>query len=368
MKRTREDFTPVKSFVHGYLKAEKVTECREFFKFIDELEKEYDKENGIGFFANREWFMRAFMEKRLYSLHMKENDSMFKHHAQQDPLFISNSFYVLPCLCVVTKERRDTVEILWTAKRARNNGFATALLEELGARYVIGILPDGDETFWQYRDCDVIHQIKPSFQSISVWPPLYHNDDDDDDDETSLDPLEDSSEEEDYTKSDSLVDVMIYKSWLIGDLLDNISDVQQYISSLLRLVYYNNVSFKPIDPSFWTSVYGVMSQKRIEAQEFKADLYQRRILDHNEYYGQFTKDVDNIVRNKTMLISRPYHLVQHRYDTLKSIAARYNIHFHAEPCRYRNNDNAWLIIIMDSGINQEKAISFARTIDYENAL
>ena len=365
MKRKSEPITG-KSFEHGRLISKKLTDRREFFEFLDELEKDYDKQNNVGLYKNRTWILQTFIEKRLYVLKMRENDSMFTHSAQRDPLFVANTFYVLPCLCIVAKERKDTVEMIWTAKRARRQGFVTALLEELEIQYAVGIVP-GSEAFWQDRDIKVVCAVKPSFHLIATWPPLssYKNDDDDDDEE-SLDELYDSSEEEGEVLSETLEDTMIHKTWLLGNVID-IKDIEHYIASLLRLVYYEQVEFRPIDPSFWTSIYGIMSTQRIETQQYKSELGQAsRMIDHTKYYGQFIKDVDNIVRNKTMMISRPYHLYQDEYKQLELTAAKHHIRMYAEPCRFRNNGNAWCILFMDSGINKEKAIRFARSLDYEN--
>ena len=165
MKRLLEKDTVTPNFVHGYLRSEKVTDRRDFFKFLDELEAEQDKVTGIGFYGNREIFLQAFMEKRLYTLHMRENDSMFNNRAQRDPLFLKNTFYILPCLCIVTKERRDTVDILWVAKRARNNGFGTALLEDLNILYVLEIV-NNTEKFWENRGITYIPGIKQSYKAI----------------------------------------------------------------------------------------------------------------------------------------------------------------------------------------------------------
>lgn len=368
MKRTLEkDIVPAKSFEHGITIAKKVTDDREFFKFIDELEADHDKVNGVGFYGNREMFLKAFREKRLYSLHMRENDSMYRHRAQRDPLFVKNTFYVLPCLCVVTKERRDTVDILWTAKRARNQGFGTSMLEDLGIRYVTEIVNNTEE-FWENRGIVNVRGMKMSFQSIISGNSFLCDDSEGvEEDEHSLESLCDSSEEEDEVHSDSLTDIIIHKIWLMSDLLA-IKDVEHFVMLLLRQAYFRIVEFKEIDPQFWSSVYGIMSNKRISVQGYKStSLSSSSLCDHPLWYGQFVQDADNITRNKVMMICRPYHCREAQLSLFKSsVLLHGNLRVHAERIRYRNNENAWLIVIMDTGINTEKAVDFARLVDREN--
>lgn len=368
MKRTIEnDIVPAKSFEHGITIAKKVIDDREFFKFIDELEADHDKVSGIGFYGNREMFLKAFREKRLYSLHMRENDSMFRRGAQCDPLFITNTFYVLPCLCIVTKERRDTVDILWIAKRARNQGFGTAMLEDLGIRYVTEIVNNTEE-FWENRGIVNVHGMKMPFKSIiSGNSFLSHTERVEEEEESSLESLCDSSEEEDEVHSESLTDIIVYKIWILSDLFA-IKDIGHIVMSLLRQVYCHMVEFAEIDPQFWSSVHGIMSSRRLEIQRYKStSLLSSRVCDHPLWFGQFVHDVDNITRNKTMMIVRPYYCGDAQLSLFKSSVFLYgNLRVHTERIRYRNNENAWLIVIVDTGINMEKAIAFARLVDREN--
>ena len=148
-----------------------MTDGELFFTLMDELQNDFDETTGKRFFVSRSCFLRAYQEKRLYTLRMKENDSMFKKKAGKSPLFVKNITYLmgiipipsytLPCLCVTSKKRKDTVEILWTASRARYYGFATSILTKLRIRYAINVIHESQQ-FWKNRDIIPIEALKMS--------------------------------------------------------------------------------------------------------------------------------------------------------------------------------------------------------------
>ena len=104
-----------------------VDDPADFWSLIDEL---LDDESG--FFHNRDILLKAFKDGTLYSLHVDETEEMFG--LERDPVFISTSFYLLPCLCV---KQDDAALIIWTHRRARNRGFARKLIQLLGIQSAI---------------------------------------------------------------------------------------------------------------------------------------------------------------------------------------------------------------------------------------
>ena len=340
-----------------------ITENKDLFEYLDELHDEYNKEEHNGFYNNRDVILEAFIEKRLYTLQIKHSRSSQWSEAWQDQLCVGDSFYRLPCLCITTKERKDTVTMLWTARRARRKGLATALLEGLGVRYVIGIIND-TEPFWSKRGIREIRGIKPSFAHI-----INHYIEDDDDSSSSsstLDEMYDSSEEEYDVESNAVFDEILYKQWLIGNAI-TVIDVGCVIGLFLRSLYQDDVKFAYIDRQYWSEIYGIMSEERIKTQEFKSTkLSQYAQLDYAHYYGQYIEGTDCIVRNKTMMISRLFHGYPMLITRLSRILSGYNLRVHTENALFRNNPDVLLVIIADTGINMEKAIDFARSIDGQN--
>lgn len=361
MKRLiEEDREKPHLFDYGDLKVIPITECVDFFRYLDELHDEYNEENHEGFYNNRDKIMDAFVEKRLYTLRMSENRSMYSAAAWRDPLFTGS--YGLPCLCITTKERKDTVTMLWTARRVRRKGFATALLEGLGVRYVIGIIND-TEPFWSKRGIREIRGIKPSFAHIIGH---YSEDDDSSSSSSTLDEMYDSSEEEYDVESNAIFDEILYKQWLIGNAI-TVGDMGHVIGLILRSLYQDDIKFASIDRQYWSEIYGIMSEERIKTQEFKSTkLSQCAQLDYAHYYGQYIEGTDCIVRNKTMMISRLFHGYPMLITRLSRILSGYNLRVHTENALFRNNPDVLLVIIADTGINMEKAIDFARSIDGQN--
>ena len=346
----------------GALKVIPITENNDYFEYLDELYDEYNKEDHHGFYNNRDEILEAFIEKRLYTLRITRTQSSCWSEAWCDQLCVGDSIYKLPCLCITTKERKDTVTMLWTAGRARCKGFATALLEGLGVRYVMGII-NHTESFWSKRGIREIRGIKPSFVDIIGY---YSEDDDDDDTSSTLDEMYDSSEEEHDVESDAIFDEILYKQWLIGDAI-NVSDMGHVIGLLLRSLYRDDVKFTSIGVEYWSQIYGIMSEERIKTQEFKSTkLSHYAQLDYAHYFGQHIEGTDSIVRNKTMMISRLFHGYPMLIARLSRTLSAYNLRVHTEKGRFRNNPGALLVIIADTGINMEKAIDFARSIDGQN--
>lgn len=363
MKRLlEEDRGDPISFDYGELRVHRVTESVDFLGYLDELRDEYNEDNHQGLYRDRDRILDAFVEKRLYVLRMEESDSMYKNKAQRDRLFVRHGWYRLPCLCITTMERRDTVTMLWTAKRARCRGFATALLDALGIRYVVNIVND-TEDFWVARGITEINDVKPSFATITGH---YNTRDTDDCSLSAIDEMCDSSEDEDEVNWIPLSDQILYKQWLVG-VATGVCDIGYVIGLYMRLIHHNDIMFIPIDPSYWTHNYGIMSDERVYTQKFKAAQLRHYVrIDHALYYGQCVRDVDSVVRNKTMIVSRPYHNNNRSVTQLTEILGEYNLRVHMEQIKFRNNPGAWLIVIVDTGINMEKAIEFARSIDAEN--
>jgi len=138
-----------------------------FWMLMDELKSEYNSSVGTeGFWQNRGMILEAFrsgghMESpgdsdraklKLYGVQLCETDSMFQQSSGNDAIFVPlnglpNPLYLLPCFCVVDTNRPGTVEIIWTAERARRRGIASALIEALNITQVNEPLP-ASLAFW----------------------------------------------------------------------------------------------------------------------------------------------------------------------------------------------------------------------------
>jgi len=116
-----------------------VDDPADFWCLIDEL-----LDDKSGFFHNRNTLLKAFKDGTLYSLHIDETEEMFTSK-KRDPVFIRNSFYLLPCLCV---KQDDAALIIWTHTRARNRGFARKLIQLLGIQTAIQPL-QASLGFWE---------------------------------------------------------------------------------------------------------------------------------------------------------------------------------------------------------------------------
>jgi predicted DNA-binding protein YlxM (UPF0122 family) len=104
-------------------KVKQITESSEFWSLFDELQ-----DDKSGFIHNRTLLLDAFRNGHLYGLEVEETQEMFNRRSRNSPLYCRGSFYLIPCLCI---KYGRTVDILWTHRRARGNGFAKKLVREL---------------------------------------------------------------------------------------------------------------------------------------------------------------------------------------------------------------------------------------------
>ena len=126
-----------------------------FCSLLDELkvELEDDPENR-GFYHNRSSLLNAYGGSRMYGLCAYWSEEMLEHQSFDDPIFVTTKHCMfhrmLPCFIILEKEwdgEPSTCEFIWTAKRARNKGMATYLLDFFDVRSVDRPLDDA-EAFW----------------------------------------------------------------------------------------------------------------------------------------------------------------------------------------------------------------------------
>jgi hypothetical protein len=223
---------------------------------------------------------------------------------------------------VVAKGRWDTVEILWVAERARNQGFGSALIAQLGARYVLEIVNESHR-FWEKCGVEEVPGLKMSFKQI-----------------TQRTVSESSSEEESC------------------HTLTSSSEDEEAEAPTHRV----------INPYFFSSIHHVMSPSRIECQKFKAQLRGFRLCTHPLYYGQFVGEEEDLARNRVLLIARPLYNVERdgaeRMEKFRKEVGAHGLRLHAESIMVGKSP-ATLIVVMDTGVNEEAAVAFARTLDCE---
>jgi len=75
---------------------------------------------------NRTIILDSFKNGNLYGLNVYETRKMYDREARLDPIFCKNSWYLLPCFCVIQNKK---VVLMWTHARARNMGFTEKILE-----------------------------------------------------------------------------------------------------------------------------------------------------------------------------------------------------------------------------------------------
>lgn len=125
----------------GEIVVTRIEDASDFWCLFDEL---FDDDSG--FVHNRDVLLDAFKSGNLYGLRVEETKLMRRDH----PLFAvdaygSYSWYLLPCLCV---KRDNIAEIIWTHTRARRNGFAKKMVEQLGITKANHPLPESKD-FWR---------------------------------------------------------------------------------------------------------------------------------------------------------------------------------------------------------------------------
>lgn len=183
------------------------------------------------------------------------------------------------------------------------------------------------------------------------------------------DRLEDSSEEEDEVRCDALNDVILQKTWLVW-LFTCHRDIAYSIGAWLRCAHFADIEFREINESYWHSTYGIMSDTRMAIQKVKKgwdDLLRESNIysdDELKWYGQFIKGYDHLVRNKTMRIG-----IVHNYyasDTDIMLETDTSLRVHNEYITFKDKHYASLVVVMDTGINADAAIRFARTLDRSN--
>jgi hypothetical protein len=140
-----------------------------FCALLDELYAELKEDPGNGsFFFNRSSLLQAYGEKRLYGLWVKWSEEMLEHESFDDPIFVKKHHgmvhRVLPCFIVLDKEWEDDgtsvcCHYLWTARRAREKGMATTMLDFFDVRSVDNALPEA-QVLWNNHFARVAAEIE----------------------------------------------------------------------------------------------------------------------------------------------------------------------------------------------------------------
>ena len=123
---------------YGTTELHQIESVENFWALFDEIIND-----NSGFQYNRSTLLEAFKNGNLWGLTIEETDSMFKRHAWEDPIFIknniTNTLYLIPCLCVLNNEG-NKILIIWTHSRARRCGYAKTLVEYLSVDTLL--IPD----------------------------------------------------------------------------------------------------------------------------------------------------------------------------------------------------------------------------------
>lgn len=144
----------------GQLDVIEITSGDDFWGLMDELKSDYDELNGRGFWANRRFITNAYKEGRLYGLTVNESGSMYDRNARSDKIFVPDTSYLLPIICVVYK---NECQIIWTHPRARKLGLAEYLLSNLDIYKIGEILPEA-VGFWE--KCGFITILPNKYEKI----------------------------------------------------------------------------------------------------------------------------------------------------------------------------------------------------------
>lgn len=356
-------------------KAIQVNNSSHFFAIWDEVYREYKNDKTSDYqienmVISRIWLLDAYKEGRLYSLMVdnRYHESLSKKYIQ----YIETTYYYdglhIPSLCIVSKSRKDTIELIWIAERARHRGFGSTLIKTMNMKYV----EDSDNDKFRIKDgalsffnkCNIIktYQIRHLKQYHCTIENIY-----------------------DYFNSHSLT----YYS-MEGDIEDSLN---------------NNIHYIPIEKIDWDGIYNIMSDDRVKVQILKQTIYKgdykknmvncdeeeddnddydeklnnevmnsglnlKRIYDHELYYGEICIGKElNVLVNKTMVVLRPYQLNDKEDEEtillLSKILKQHDLSIFYKPITYRDT-KSWLILIMDTGINRDKAIEFACNMNHEN--
>ena len=137
------------------LYAKKVSDSLLFFNIYDELVNE----NSLC--MNRDWLLDAYRENRLYVLALIKKDTLYNYLNQYNNSFLSinESSCIFPSFCIVSKERNDIVELLWTRKSDRKKGYGTHLLKELNIKYALNFTTKRNKQFFDNRNIKLIDSI-----------------------------------------------------------------------------------------------------------------------------------------------------------------------------------------------------------------
>lgn len=361
-----------------------------YHTFNDKIVAEYGVNSTY-----RSKVLEAFIEKRLFTLRQTDTTLLFNGGAG---VYLHNpGYFILSCLCIVTRERRDTVEFIWTDRIARFNGFATALLKLLKIKHVVRII---NHPFFEKRKIRAIRWFKPDLKKITGLKA--------DKGKSSLlfDEMYNSSEEE---PQNDVGEYVAHKMWLLTQALEGVTDIARCHVGITLYLLYTRLVFKSIGGEFESAIYGVMSQQRVDRQKAKQTILysvQSRIDGDCAIYGQFSEDLDqHIVRNKVMMLSRyydyqdsdeegydedeveaayqvfrpfladpafrmggtqimlngtAYHYVEEdvvrreEFKKIKALAETHNLYFH-----HATFDKGSFIVVMDTGINHKAAIEYA---------
>lgn len=123
----------------GEIELINITEGHDFWCLLCELSNDES-----GFLCNKISIVEAYKDGNLYGLQVVETQLMYERRERENPIFCTDSFYLLPCFCI---KERDEAVIIWTHTRARRRGFARKLVEELNIKTAYHPLP-GSEHFW----------------------------------------------------------------------------------------------------------------------------------------------------------------------------------------------------------------------------
>jgi hypothetical protein len=124
----------------GEIRLNKIDSGDDFWCLFDEM-----CDDRSEFLYNRKMFLQAYKDGNLYGLRVDETDEMYKRRARMDKIFCEESWYLLPCFCIV--DGRKAI-IIWTHTRARKLGFGKKLVELLHIEFAWHPLSDSIG-FWE---------------------------------------------------------------------------------------------------------------------------------------------------------------------------------------------------------------------------
>jgi hypothetical protein len=134
------------------IKEIQVSDNESFWTIMDLLKIEKEELQGRRFYNNKNMLVDGLIKGKFFILTYVESEELFEKRDLLIPHILPNSFNSLYTFCVL--DDKDEIDFIWTHKKYRNLGFASAFIDffyKQKEKHIDLIIPES-KIFWKNRN------------------------------------------------------------------------------------------------------------------------------------------------------------------------------------------------------------------------